>query len=67
MKCLVCGKILDSFCQYERMFYSGVVGSVVAGYGSQFDSMELTFGLCDICIRQKMEDGLLLGDDCVFR
>jgi len=61
-KCMICG-VKISPCYKTRskdvnsaMWDGGTVISHWAGYGSTHDTEELTFGLCDACITQKIAE-----------
>lgn len=65
MKCIICGKIIstlyvdDNWLPEEAMWNSAVVGKIIAGYGSKYDTDTFFIGICDNCIDQKLKDGSL--------
>ena len=65
IKCLICGKILEILHQistdslFENCWGDGFVAEVQAGYGSRFDCDTFILGLCDTCIQEKIDQGLL--------
>lgn len=69
MKCLICGKDLKTTWEDETIppqiaSWNGAgVHIFVPGYGSQFDMTEFLLGICDTCIQEKLDQGLLLEID----
>lgn len=43
----------------SRMWLNGVVGQISAGFGSNQDGSEFVIGICDNCIKDKIEDGTI--------
>ena len=68
IKCLCCGKKLE--CLYDigdppevSMWKKAGVHEFLPGFGSDFDSTEFIVGICDKCIKQKLNEGLLTIDN----
>lgn len=48
----------------NQMWIDGIVANISAGYGSNQDGSMFVIAICDVCIKEKMEDGTIayLGD-----
>lgn len=73
INCICCGTIIESngnsikdSAPQQRMWDSGLVDKVSAGYGSDFDGDFFYMGICDICIKEKLLDGsIFYGGDYI--
>jgi len=67
-KCLICRKPLRALYAdvgeqenfYRNMIDGGTVDRLYMPYGSNLDGNVYEFGICDDCVRQKNEEGLIL-------
>ena len=69
IKCLICGKELIPCFEKEQSgkpwmntYQSGDCWKIGCNYGSKFDTQLFVFGLCDSCIQDKQDDGLLIAN-----
>ena len=69
MRCLVCGSVLDEIIDedqetdqhpWEKTYKGAAAWKVEAGFGSQFQTIRMVIGLCDKCIEQSLEEGLMI-------
>lgn len=67
--CLKCGKVLitiDDQLPWEGPTWDGTSIQDVCGFGSKHDMDQITFWLCDECITQGKEDGIIESvDTCI--
>lgn len=68
-ECVVCGseiKLLEPSLEsgeynlQSQMWNDGLVSEVSAGYGSKFDGDVFYLGICDKCIKEKLEQARML-------
>lgn len=66
LKCICCGFEIKSIEEpfpnenlWEGMWHGGIVERISAGYGSQLDGEMYILAICDNCIKEKKENGLL--------
>jgi hypothetical protein len=62
IKCICCGKELKplyegDYAPETDMWDGAIVDRIVGGYGSIYDTTALIIGICDGCLKQKLEDG----------
>jgi len=66
-KCICCGNNIDSLW-FESLnpdkpeqgaWNGGVVERLYMPYGSKYDGVSFVFGLCDTCIEEKLNQGLI--------
>ena len=67
IKCICCSKNIESIQENielgnepQYMWHEGMVGRIDANYGSIFDSDVFIIGLCDECIKKKLEEKSLI-------
>ena len=66
-KCICCEKDIESLwfdslepdCPEQGAWNGGVVERLHMGYGSRFDEDTYVFGICDDCIEEKFNKGLI--------
>ena len=44
----------------NEMVYDGIIHIIDAGYGSKYDSDKFIIAICDDCIKENLEDSVLL-------
>ena len=61
--CIACGKEIkaihhaDGEAMHIGMWFGGTVDKVVSGYGSKYDCIAFTVGICDECMANALANG----------
>jgi len=70
MNCVCCDKVLESMYDTgetggglsNHCWSDGVVENIHAGYGSRYDGSAFTLAICDDCLVDKVEKGVIFYD-----
>jgi hypothetical protein len=56
MNCISCNKKLKHLYRSKDMVAGGIVETIYAGYGSEFDGEKFKIAVCDGCLKSKLID-----------
>lgn len=54
MKCISCNKPLKYLHRCHDMVNGGIVETICAGYGSDYDGSKFKIAVCDECLSKKL-------------